>query len=165
MVAFYNWEYVLAIKQSPVYTDEIYWVIKSHSFILNKIDHLYFVTILYLLNFLRYKKWAANSWALLLHDKKSLFHFRAKLFSIKKWLAIYQIKADNVVNPAVGAYRQEGNGIGWSDGAFCTSGNPNLSPDGTFRAAGKAITGTVWVARAKSRPLRRTISRSRLWTE
>ena len=34
--------------------------------------------------------------------------------------------------------------------------------DRTFRAADKAITGTVWVARVKSRPLRQTISRSRL---
>lgn len=54
-----------------------------------------------------------------------------------------------MINPAVGTYRQEGNGVGWSDGAFRTSGNPNLSPDWTFRAADKAITGTVWVARAK----------------
>ena len=51
---------------------------------------------------------------------------------------------------------------GGNGGTFYTSGNPNLSPDRTFRAADKAITGTVWVARAKSRPLRQTISRSRL---
>ena len=165
MVAFYTWEYVLAIKQSPVYSDKIYWVIKSHSFILNKIDHLYFVTILYLINFLRYKKQPFNSRASLIHDKKSLFHFRTKSFSIRKWLVIYQVKMNSVDNLFARTYRQEGSGVGGNGGTFYTSGNPNLSPDGTFRAADKAITGTVWVARAKSRPLRQTISRSRLWTE
>ena len=61
MVAIYAWEYVLAIKQSPVYSDKIYWVIKSHPFILNKNDRLYLVTILYLINFLSYKKRPSNS--------------------------------------------------------------------------------------------------------
>ena len=57
MVAFYIWEYRLAIKQSPVYTEKVYWVINSHPFILHKNDLLYFATISYQKNFLRYKKW------------------------------------------------------------------------------------------------------------